>query len=132
MLSACTRLHSYQQLPQSSVCPQPAVMTATTIVSGCLAERAQFEAYLAYSPLMAVLVYPLVVHWVTEGWLTTFATHCTYLDFAGGSMVHLVGEPSVVLLSCIFQRSYLPGFCGKQHGAFCNGECFEVHLSWFF
>ena len=81
------------------MCPLPAVMTATTIVSGCLAERAQFEAYLAYTPLMAVLVYPLVVHWVTQGWLTTFATHCTYLDFAGGSMVHLVGELAVMLLS---------------------------------
>ena len=91
-------------------------MTATTIVSGCLAERAQFEAYLAYTPLMAVLVYPLVVHWVTQGWLTTFATHCTYLDFAGGSMVHLVGERSVMLRSLFYQCR--PSFCGKQYGAF--------------
>ena len=89
-------------------------MTATTIVSGCLAERAQFEAYLAYTPLMAGLVYPLVVHWVTQGWLTTFATHCTYLDFAGGSMVHLVGELSVTPLSWCSPTLYLPGSCGKQ------------------
>ena len=38
------------------------LITATTIVSGCLAERAAFEAYLAYTPLMAGAVFPLAVH----------------------------------------------------------------------
>jgi len=45
------------------------LITATTIVSGCLAERAQFGAYLAYTPVMAGLVYPLAVHWALHGWL---------------------------------------------------------------
>ncbi|KAK9837144.1 hypothetical protein WJX81_005991 [Elliptochloris bilobata] len=67
------------------------LLTATTVVSGSLAERAQFEAYVAYAPLMAVVVYPLVVHWAVNGWLTTFAPKCIYLDFAGGSTVHLLG-----------------------------------------
>ncbi len=67
------------------------MLTATTIVSGSLAERAQFEAYVAYTPLMAVVIYPLVVHWALNGWLTTFAPSCLYLDFAGGSTVHLLG-----------------------------------------
>jgi hypothetical protein len=71
--------------------PARAVLTATTIVSGSLAERAQFEAYVAYTPLMAVVIYPLVVHWALNGWLTTFAPSCLYLDFAGGSTVHLLG-----------------------------------------
>ena len=45
------------------------LITATTIVSGCLAERAAFGAYLAYTPVMAGLVYPLAVHWTFHGWL---------------------------------------------------------------
>ena len=71
------------------------MLTATTVVSGSLAERAQFEAYVAYAPLMAVIIYPLVVHWAVNGWLTTFAPKCIYLDFAGGSTVHLLGATFV-------------------------------------
>lgn len=67
------------------------VFTKVPCVS--LAERAQFEAYVAYTPLMAVVVYPVVVHWAVNGWLTTFHPKCTYLDFAGGSTVHLLGAP---------------------------------------
>ena len=74
-----------------------AVLTATTVVSGSLAERAQFEAYVAYAPLMSVLIYPLVVHWAVNGWMTTFAPKCIYLDFAGGSTVHLLGAIAALL-----------------------------------
>ena len=65
------------------------LITATTIVSGCLAERAAFEAYLAYTPLMAGAVFPLAVHWAFNGWLSDIP--CSFIDFAGGSTVHLLG-----------------------------------------
>ncbi len=69
--------------------------TAATIVSGAVAERATFEAYLSYSFFLSLWVYPVVVHWVWGGgWLTAGpgslgGVGC--LDFAGDGPVHMVG-----------------------------------------
>ena len=62
--------------------------TAATIVSGAMAERMKFGAYLAYSFLLTALIYPIIVHWVWgNGWLSTMDFH----DFAGSTVVHGVG-----------------------------------------
>jgi len=69
--------------------------TATTIVSGAVAERMKFQAYLAVSCLSSGLVYPLCVHWVwartptgeAVGWLGQLG----FSDFAGSTVVHSVG-----------------------------------------
>ena len=41
--------------------------TTTTIVSGAIAERAQFMAYLIYSFVITGIVYPPVSHWAWDG-----------------------------------------------------------------
>ena len=48
--------------------------TACTIVSGAIAERTRFEAYLLYSFFMSSWVYPVIVHsvWSTSGWASAF------------------------------------------------------------
>jgi Amt family ammonium transporter len=71
------------------------VGTAVTIVSGALAERTSFNAYLIASFLIAVLIYPVFGHWAwggsfvpgAKGWLAELG----YVDFAGSSVVHAVG-----------------------------------------
>lgn len=62
--------------------------TAATIVSGAVAERMRFVAYLWYSFLITAFVYPVVGHWVWGGgWLSNLGFH----DFAGSTVVHGVG-----------------------------------------
>jgi ammonium transporter, Amt family len=64
--------------------------TAATIVSGAMAERTKFTAYLIYSFVISLIIYPVVVRWQWGGgWLYQLDT--PYHDFAGSSIVHLVG-----------------------------------------
>ena len=62
--------------------------TAATIVSGAVAERLKFSAYLIYSIIVAGLVYPISGHWLWGGgWLSELG----FIDFAGSTIVHSVG-----------------------------------------
>lgn len=70
--------------------------TAATIVSGSVAERTSFYAYLGYAFFLTSFVYPVVSHWVWgAGWLSAFAAEPLFgigaIDFAGCLVVHLVG-----------------------------------------
>ncbi len=62
--------------------------TAATIVSGAMAERTKFSAYMVYTLLITAVVYPIVVHWTWGGgWLAEQGYH----DFAGSGIVHMTG-----------------------------------------
>jgi ammonium transporter, Amt family len=62
--------------------------TAATIVSGAVAERLKFGAYLVYSIVLIGLVYPISGHWLWGGgWLAELG----FIDFAGSTIVHSVG-----------------------------------------
>lgn len=63
--------------------------TAATIVSGAMAERTKFSAYLLYTPFITGIIYPVVTHWVWSG--DGFLTSAGYYDFAGSGVVHLTG-----------------------------------------
>ena len=71
--------------------------TAATIVAGAMAERTKFVAYLIYSFIISLFIYPVVVHWVWSGagWLNTYSGSTEgnwgFTDFAGSTVVHSVG-----------------------------------------
>ncbi len=66
--------------------------TAATIVSGAVAERIKFSAYLLYSVAISAVIYPIYAHWVWGGgWLSKLPYGLGHLDFAGSGVVHAVG-----------------------------------------
>jgi len=72
-------------------------MTAATIVSGAVAGRIRFKSYIVYSVLLTGVIYPVVVGltWqgglLAEGGFLGQLIGAGYLDFAGGTVVHMVG-----------------------------------------
>eukprot|EP00752_Nemacystus_decipiens_P001280 g1274.t1 len=71
--------------------------TCTTIVSGAVADRIPFKAYIVYALLTSALFYPLLAHavWAEEGWASSSRENplmgCGVLDFAGSGVVHMLG-----------------------------------------
>jgi len=67
--------------------------TSATIVSGALAERTRFSAYIAGSVVITGLIYPVFGAWAWgslyggEGWLKALG----FIDFAGSTVVHSIG-----------------------------------------
>ncbi|CAG9297188.1 ammonium transporter [Celerinatantimonas diazotrophica] len=67
--------------------------TAATIISGAVAERTKFSAYLIYSVVVSAVIYPVFGSWAWGslyhggGWLESLG----FIDFAGSSVVHSMG-----------------------------------------
>ena len=70
--------------------------TAATIVSGAVAERTSFKAYLIFSLLITAFIYPVFGSWAWgslyngSGWLEDVGGFAL-IDFAGSTVVHSVG-----------------------------------------
>lgn len=70
--------------------------TAATIVSGAMAERTKFSAYLIYSFVVSLVIYPIFGSWAWGGlldgggWLENLSTGA-FCDFAGSTVVHSIG-----------------------------------------
>jgi Amt family ammonium transporter len=93
--------------------------TGATIVSGAMAERTDFKAYLIYTVLMVALIYPVYGHWVwsgagilTNGFLVD-AIGVAHHDFAGSGVVHSIGGYSALAGVLIV---------GSRLGKFKNGK----------
>ncbi|WHY74779.1 ammonium transporter [Fictibacillus enclensis] len=64
------------------------VIAVISIVSGAVAERINFRAYILYAILMTIFIYPVAGHWVWGGgWLGKLGMQ----DFAGSGVIHALG-----------------------------------------
>ena len=71
---------------------------AATIVSGAVAERTQFKAYIIYSIIITGLMYPVVVSW---GWGGGWLSDLGFVDFAGSGLVHMVGGVAALVAAWV-------------------------------
>ncbi|MEL6309201.1 MAG: hypothetical protein AAFQ52_13750, partial [Chloroflexota bacterium] len=84
--------------------------TAVTILSGAIAERLRFNAYIMLTILISGLIYPVFGHWAWHGLdvgaYTGFLGDLGFRDFAGSTVVHSVGGwSSLAILLIIGARA---------------------------
>ena len=73
------------------------------LISGAVAERMKFSAFILFSILWVTLIYAPLAHWVWGGgWLAGFGE----LDFAGGTVVHI--SSGVAALACALVLGQTP------------------------
>jgi Amt family ammonium transporter len=70
--------------------------TTATIPTGSMAERWSFKSFIVFGLFISMFVYPIFGNWVWGGgWLSTLGTEFHlghgHVDFAGSSVVHMVG-----------------------------------------
>jgi Amt family ammonium transporter len=60
-----------------------------SIVSGAVAERMNFKAYMVTAAVITILIYPISGHWIwnSDGWLAKLGMK----DFSGSAAIHAVG-----------------------------------------
>lgn len=77
------------------------------LISGAVAERMKFSAFLIFILLWTTIVYDPVAHWMwgTGGWLRNMGA----LDFAGGIVVHVTsGLSALVAAIVVYKRKGFP------------------------
>ncbi len=99
--------------------------TATTIISGAVAERLRFTAYLLIALLVSGIIYPIFGHWawngIETGNLTGWLGKLGFVDFAGSAVVHSIG--GWVALAALL-------VIGPRTGRFTdNGRARKIHGS---
>ncbi|MBI2570911.1 MAG: ammonium transporter [Candidatus Schekmanbacteria bacterium] len=79
------------------------------LISGAIAERMKFSAYVVFLVLWSTIIYCPLAHWVwaSGGWLFEYGV----LDFAGGTVVHIASGVSALVLAMLLgaRRDYRPG-----------------------
>jgi Amt family ammonium transporter len=80
-----------------------AVIT-TALISGALADRVRFSAFVLFAALWSLIVYAPLAHWAfsPEGWLSKLGV----LDFAGGTVVEINSGASALAIALVVGRRH--------------------------
>jgi Amt family ammonium transporter len=84
------------------------------LISGAVAERMKFSAWVTFTALWALLVYPVVAHWgfSADGWLFSWGAR----DFAGGLVVHVnAGAAALALVLALGPRRSFGREASRPH-----------------
>jgi len=88
--------------------------TASTIVSGAVAERMKLTSFMIFSLIYVGLVYPIVGSWK---WGGGFLDDLGFYDFAGSTLVHSVGGWAALVAVWLL---------GSRLGKFKNGKSVPI------
>jgi Amt family ammonium transporter len=79
------------------------------LITGAVAERMKFSAWVVFCALWSLIVYSLVAHWAfaADGWIFKMGAR----DFAGGMVVHI--NAGIAALACVLALGPRRGF-GKE------------------
>lgn len=108
--------------------------TAATIVSGAVAERIEFTAFLIFSTLLVAVSYSITGHWVWDGgWLSELG----FADFAGSTVVHSVGGWAALVGAAVlgprlgkYRDGGIRAIPGHNMG-FATLGCLILWIGWF-
>lgn len=88
--------------------------TCATIVSGAVAERTKFSAYLIFTVVIVATTYSTVGHWIWGGgWLSEMG----FIDFAGSTVVHALGGFSAMVGAALV---------GARKGKYAKGKVHAI------
>lgn len=83
------------------------------LISGAVAGRMKFSAWVAFSTLWAIIVYPIAANWgFGDGWLFTWGAR----DFAGGLVIHInAGIAALAIVKVLGPRKGFPDEPMRPH-----------------
>ena len=117
--------------------------TTATIPTGSMAERWKFSSFVVYGFFISAILYPLYANWVWGGgWLATLGKNFGFghglVDFAGSSVVHLVGGVTALAGAIVigprigkFNKDGTPNAIPGHHIPMAMVGTFILAFGWF-
>jgi len=82
------------------------------LISGAVADRMKFSAWVVFVPIWSIVVYCPVFYWVYSGWMHEWGV----LDFAGGTAIHInAGIAALALVLVLGPRRGWPSDAMPPH-----------------
>ncbi len=82
------------------------------LISGAVADRMKFSAWVIFVPIWTLIVYTPVTYWVYSGWHDGMGA----IDFAGGTAIHInAGAAALALIIVLGKRKGWPSESSPPH-----------------